>query len=459
MSFTVPFVLPNLRQTDQDQPTEPARPIGVYDGKELGTFKDSMRAPVHRWFRYPAGYSYKFVDASLDLFGVGPGDWAYDPFSGTGTTLICAKQRGVNAYGVEAHSFVHWVADVKLYWEYDLAHLGTTLERILAEAQLAVAEGMADTNPEGVFPELVYKCYHPQDLLVLYILREFINNQVEDHRIMDLLKLALTDSLRGAAAAGTGWPYIAPRKNTGHKPPKQALAVFEKTVRRMYDDLCVIGMANLDIPNCQNRNVLGDSRQRQDLDDGQVRLALTSPPYLNNYDYADRTRLETYFWGIANTWNDISRNFRDGLIVAATTQIARSLYNVETALSQEIERLTPQVYTDLQRIVLQLAELRLQKGGRKDYDLMVALYFNDILEVLKETWRVLQRGGHFCLVLGDSAPYGVHVQTDQIIGQLGMAIGFRDFAYKELRKRGGKWKDNPQRHNVPLREGIVILTK
>jgi ubiquinone/menaquinone biosynthesis C-methylase UbiE len=90
---------------------------------------------------------------------------------------------------------------------------------------------------------------------------------------------------------------------------------------------------------------------------------------------------------------------------------------------------------------------------------MVALYFNDILQVLQETYRVLKPGGHFCLVLGDSAPYGVHIKTDEVIGQLGLGVGFSRYDYHELRHRGDKWKENPQRHRVPLREGIVILTK
>jgi hypothetical protein len=27
--------------------------------QRFGTFHDSLRAPIHRWFKYPAGYSYK----------------------------------------------------------------------------------------------------------------------------------------------------------------------------------------------------------------------------------------------------------------------------------------------------------------------------------------------------------------------------------------------------------------
>lgn len=428
----------------------------IYSGRELGTFKDSLRAPIHRWFRYPAGYSYRFVLENFDLFGIEPGAWVYDPFSGTGTTLICAKQRGINAYGVEAHAFVHWVADVKLYWEFEQRLLGKQLHRLLAEAQVAVTSQSTSDDLEDVFPELVYKCYHPLDLVVLYRLREFILNEVEDVKVQDLLKLALTDTLRGAAAAGTGWPYISPRKNNGQKPPRDAFAVFQKTVWQMYDDLrTVMG----DMPFGEIHNVLGDSREKQALSDGQVSLALTSPPYLNNYDYADRTRLETYFWGLAKTWGDITRQYRDKLLVAATTQVVRKEHQLETVLNREIDYAAPQVYRAIQDAIYCMAERRLHKGGKKDYDLMTALYFNGMFEVLRETYRVLEPGGHFCLVLGDSAPYGVYVPTHTFIGELALGLGFSRFEYYESRQRGNKWKENPQRHNVKLREGVVILTK
>ena len=128
-------------------------------------------------------------------------------------------------------------------------------------------------------------------------------------------------------------------------------------------------------------------------------------------------------------------------------------------LTLEIADMAPHVYQTVQDAVLELAERRLHKGGKKDYDLMAALYFNDMLQVLKETYRVIMPGGHFCLVLGDSAPYGVHIPTDDLIGKLGLGLGFTTYDYFQLRERGGKWKDNPQRHNIPLREGVVILTK
>lgn len=76
------------------------------DRASWGTFKDSLRAPVHRWFTYPAGVSYQAVQEAFRLFKIRPGMTVYDPFAGTGTTNIVAKQHGVNSFGVEAHPFV-----------------------------------------------------------------------------------------------------------------------------------------------------------------------------------------------------------------------------------------------------------------------------------------------------------------------------------------------------------------
>ena len=109
--------------------------------------------------------------------------------------------------------------------------------------------------------------------------------------------------------------------------------------------------------------------------------------------------------------------------------------------------------------VQKLSELRLTKGGRKSYDLLTIGYFNDLYQILKDNFRVLQPNSTAKYILGDSAPYGVHIPTDELIGRIGCKIGFNRYEIEELRTRGGKWKDNPQRHNIALRETIVTLYK
>ena len=84
---------------------------------EYGTFKDSLRAPIHRWFQYPAGYSYKFIDAKIQEYDLDERSWMLEPFVGCGTTSVVAKMRGINSIGVEAHPLVCQIAQTKTYWE------------------------------------------------------------------------------------------------------------------------------------------------------------------------------------------------------------------------------------------------------------------------------------------------------------------------------------------------------
>ena len=72
---------------------------------EAAQIEDSLRAPIHRWFTYPAGFSYKGVEEAFRLYEIRAGMTVYEPFAGTATTNIVAKQQGVHSFGVEAHPF------------------------------------------------------------------------------------------------------------------------------------------------------------------------------------------------------------------------------------------------------------------------------------------------------------------------------------------------------------------
>lgn len=437
------------------------RPSDNLSRANLGTFQDSLRAPVHRWFTYPAGFSYKAVEEAFRAYQIKPGMAAYDPFAGTGTTNIVAQQKGINSFGVEAHPFIQFVARTKLYWDFDFSTLLCEVDTLIAGIQEAVDKpGAKDLPVETLFPELVCKCYSREKLAQLYLCREAILS-LPATPFRDLAKLGLTNVLRSAADVATGWPYIAPGKvkNASKSNGKgNVVKVLRDQLRQMYGDLKEISQGV--IPGAQTTLIAGDAREYHECIEGNsVDLAFTSPPYLNNYDYADRTRLEMYFWGEANTWSDITKKVRTRLIMSATTQIGRSAYDEADLLSEDFNQSAPSIATELKPKINSLSERRLTRGGKKSYDILVAGYFNDMLQVVRETYRVLKPGGSFLLILGDSAPYGVYIPTDIYLGEIGKAVGFASYDVEELRTRGGKWKDNPQRHDVPLKECILTLHK
>lgn len=65
----------------------------------------------------------------------------------------------------------------------------------------------------------------------------------------------------------------------------------------------------------------------------------------------------------------------------------------------------------------------------------------------------------YVLVLGDSTPYSVYIPTHEYLARLGLAIGFSSWKVEELRTRGDKWQENPQRHKVKLKEVILTMTR
>lgn len=422
--------------------------------ERVGTFQDSLRAPIHRWFKYPAGFSYKFVEALIEDYRLDERHWILDPFVGCGTTAVVAKERGVNCVGIEAHPFVFQVAQVKTFWEFDLSALHQQIESLLTLLHKKLSHEFSLDVSE--FPDLVHKCYSRRNLARLKIIRDTIESFDCAEEERNFFRLALTDTLRTASSAGTGWPYVAPSKYHSKHSERDGLQVFSEQVRLMFDDLKVARSRQRCPVEIKLLRV--DARQEYPLEAVCVDLAVTSPPYLNNYDYADRTRLEMYFGGWAKSWGEITEQVRDKLITAATTQIRRSDFPDEP-LSVELRELDAQVYTELRTKIRKLKQLRLEKGGRKSYDLMVAGYFNDMCQVLHQVYRVLKPHAPFVLILGDSAPYGVHIPTEEYLGKLGVGIGFRRYEVQQLRTRGEKWNHNPQRHKVALRESVLILEK
>jgi hypothetical protein len=154
------------------------------DMGEWGTFKDSLRAPVHRWFAYPAGFSYQAVQYAIRRYAPQNNAIIYDPFTGTGTMNVVAKQMGIDSIGIEAHPFIYSIAKVKVYWEFDMAELGQQIHNLL-DALLSVLAEECDVNIDS-YPELIKKCYDPEVLIRLSIIKKFIEENVREEHFRDL---------------------------------------------------------------------------------------------------------------------------------------------------------------------------------------------------------------------------------------------------------------------------------
>src|SRR6266704_6769159 len=124
------------------------------------TFLDNLALPVHRWFRYSAGFSALWVRQLIEQEKCNGRPRVFDPFSGSGTLLLEGELCNVNAMGVEAHPFVARVAKAKLHWQQSPRAFRDYAFSILEQAQ----KNEVDISDS---PKLIKNCYPPETLIRL----------------------------------------------------------------------------------------------------------------------------------------------------------------------------------------------------------------------------------------------------------------------------------------------------
>lgn len=411
--------------------------------KRSGTFVDNMKLPIHRWFRYSAGFSAEWVEKLIKNHIEPPNYVVLDPFAGSGTTLLAADRIGISSVGVEAHPFVARIAQAKLLWT-------TPVSQFVEKANLLLCRAKQLPNADFTYPQLIHKCFGDESLTKLDKLKRAWVEEDDNSPQSQLTWLALTSILRPSSKAGTAqWQYILPNKSK--KIVAEPFEAFELQIRLMKADMASFQRAGTET---QARFIQGDARNFPLVEDSTIDLVITSPPYANNYDYADATRFEMSFWGEVRSWGDLHQTVRQYLIRSCSQHASKEKLVLEEILQAEI--LTP-IQAELTGVCNRLAKERLQHGGKKHYHTMVAAYFLDMAKVWHELRRVCKPGAKVCFVIGDSAPYGVYLPVDKWLGQLALAAGFRSYHFEKLRDRNIKWKNRTLR--VPLHEGRLWVDR
>ncbi len=406
-----------------------------------GTFVDNMALPIHRWFRYSAGFAAQWVEDVLATWSIRPDQVVLDPFAGSGTVLVVCDSLGIPSIGVEAHPVVSRICNTKLLWETDPVRV-----RNFAADVLQCAQDMKG-GIDG-YPELIHRSYDPEVLSVLDSLKSAWLTLQDTSPESELIWLALTAILRPTSKAGTAqWQYILPNKTKKNVilpgfAFRQQLEVMIADIRWMQ------ARAKRSLAQV----IAGDARTFAESMPQTVDAVITSPPYANNYDYADALRFEMTFWGDVTGWGDIHDVVRKHLIVSSSQHSAREKLQAQNLLQSDA---VEPIRDELGAIIDRLATEREHHGGRKHYHTMIGAYCRDISLVLRQLRIACKDGARMCWVIGDSAPYGVYCPIDQWISQLALAAGFKQTRFEKLRDRNTKWKN--RKHRVPLKEGLLWI--
>lgn len=400
-----------------------------------------MKLPIHNWYRYTAGFSAEWVKNVIQKFD--NKELILDPFSGSGTVVLESQLNNRNSIGVEAHKVVHKISEVKINWsDYDadeLCKFGINFLNSTLNLNTSIKK----------YPILFEKCYDTDTLRQLFLLKTEFEKIPESNKYKKVIWFILTSIIRTVTqVAAAQWQYVQPNKKKVKIITVQD--AYNSKLKQIVEDIKYYKMLDLTLGKSEIN--LDDSRVLRTVSDNSVDLVITSPPYVNNYDYADATRMELTYWYELNNWGELQNVVKNDLIRACTQHVAHVKNFVDEYFDSDI--LYP-IKDDLFNKFKELEKERLNHGGKKNYHLLVLAYFKDISETFKSLRRVCTSDADICFVIGDSAPYGIYIPVDEWMGKIAIHHGFNEFYFEKTRDRNVKWKN--RKHTVPLKEGHLWI--
>jgi DNA modification methylase len=427
-------------------------------------FTENRAEPIHRWVPWIAGFSAGFVRDCLReyLADVEPGRaLVLDPFAGVGTTLVEAFRRGYNTLGFEINPWAALAARAKLEAaEVSLAELDgwvNAFEAFMRETAGRGATPDSSLAPPGFRSRIPF--FSPQvEPQVLWALA--FSQSMGDPKIRDLFLVAF-GSVMVKFSNYTYEPSLTSRPGCG-KPLVEVADVGAMVAARLQEMAadCRALQAELAVrqphtdhthtpipPHTHtantiqlNRGALPDGsharRERRVIQDSifdaenhleaaSVDLAVTSPPYLNNYHYVRNTRPQLFWLEFIEKSTELRR--------IEEASFGKFWQTVRDGERLDLEFRLPELEATLEG----LRGRNVEKGayGGPGWSNYAAQYFNDTDRFCQVMARLLKPGARMVVVIGNSILQGIEIKVEEFLAQIAERHGLRREAVHVLRTK------------------------
>ncbi|KKM01869.1 hypothetical protein LCGC14_1790110 [marine sediment metagenome] len=403
---------------------------------------DSASMPRHRWYAVKESFSPHLVARAIWETGGRRGQVIYDPFCGSGTVPLVAASLGMKGIGFEVNPFLAFVAQTKLR-----GGDASVFSRFMGSVAASI-HGRKRSPLEG-FSTFGHKNVRGRWLFNTPILRCFEEGyeacSTRRTNVAHLARLCLIAAAMDCCNAkrdGKCLRYKPKWKHVSRGKPEFLKALVDRG-RAVTEDLFTMPLTS-----CQSRVFHGDCRTAMRAHAlPKFRLCVTSPPYLNSFDYTDIYRPELFLG-----------RFIDGkaALKALRHDTIRSHVQVnwERATQNDFGRRYARSVAKVRKASEHLWDVRIP--------LMIQAYFEDMACVLKTLRGHAAPKARLWLVVATSAYAGVEIPVDLIIADIGQKVGWRlkeVGLFRDLRSSG----QHQNRANgnggdcVWLRETVVIM--
>jgi hypothetical protein len=389
-------------------------------------FTKNREVPLHRWVPWVAGFSADFVQDCLNKYGARSRNsnvWVLDPFAGVGTTLLEAYIRGFNVLGFEINPYAALAARLKLEaLQISPKLLASEIGAFERFMNRRCGNGVNGRFHPRARPPAGFsgrnQLFSPKVERKILFALNFVSS-IEEERLKDLFRLALGSVMVGMSNYSYE-PSLTRRSAVGKPDIKDASvsSVVSAKLQLMLADIKWLRDALAAFSNPPKARVFhasvfdaGEYLKRSQF----VRLAVTSPPYLNNYHYPRNTRPQLHWLNFASGTG--YEGARESDSFGKFWQTVRTSPPMRLSFS----------FPELEERIETIGNLNTDNGpyGGPGWANYVATYFNDTHRFCQVLARLLQPGGIAVVVLGNSIIQGVEVKTDYFFGSIAELCGLR----------------------------------
>jgi len=359
---------------------------------------------THGLHPYKGKFYPQLAKGLMNLCVLPPGASVFDPFCGSGTTLLEGYLNGYRTFGCDMNPVAAKIAKAKI----GILNVNPDIVREVVGTLVSQIED-APTQPKDSREQFDPKCldeisnWFPAPVIAKLDLLLAAIRSVSEGVIRDFLEVILSSIIREVSQQDPSDLRIRRRKE----------AIQDADVFHLYLDALDTQYARVEkfwmvrgySPNrfhpCSV--IEGDSRNRNTLNilglaKDKVDLILTSPPYATALPYIDTDRLSllVLFGMDSSTRRPIEQHLVGSreIIEKERQQFEQAINNSENGLPESV------------RDYLQKLSQRVSKADvgfrRKNMPALLQRFFLDMASVLKNCCQVLREDGEAMIVIGDN---------------------------------------------------------
>ena len=391
---------------------------------------------THCYHNYPAMMIPQIANKLIHIYGKNA-ETLFDPYCGTGTSLVEANLRGINAFGTDLNPIARLIAETKT----TIVKL-QVLDLYLKEFNDFLFSLMFNTKkPNLIFPNFknIDFWFKQETKKKLAEIKSFIQN-IKDKEVKNFFLVALSETIRESSLTRNSefkLYRIPEKKREKFNPDVYAIINSKLTRNRLGLKQYIKQKKNNSKAIIYNFN---SSEHINDIKNESIDIVVTSPPY------GDSRTTVAYgqFSKLSNQWLNLKHaNQVDNQLMGG------KIKNIKKTGVSIIDKTVEKVVC------------KDEKRAKQVYS-----FYEDYSKSIANVSKVIKENGYACYVVGNRRVKGITLPTDEITKVLFQEYGFkykntfiRNIPKKRMPSKNSPTNEIGRKETTMNNEYIVIMQK